>query len=261
MNTLLRPESGSPEFGGPEFGAGGVFDTPEAVARATADVVASVVAAHPNPVLTLPTGSTMKGLYGELRRRVAAGALDLSEVRGVQLDEYVGVGDDTPESFRAWLSEQLLTPAKIDRFLRLPSRAPTATSLASYEASLVALGGVDLAILGIGGNGHVAFNEPGSSADSRTRVVELNARTVRANRQYWSQPDAVPSQAVTQGIGTISEAKSLLLIATGTAKAEILAEALGGPITERVPASLIRNHPRLTVIADRDAAAVLDARH
>lgn len=234
-----------------------VFDTPAAAAVAAADVVTKLVAERDQPVITFPTGSTMEGLYAELRRRVTEEKLELDQVRGIQLDEYVGVDDETPESFRAWLSDRLLRPAGLDRFLRLPSLAPTPESLGSYEASLAALGGVDLAILGIGGNGHIAFNEPGSPADSRTRVVQLNARTQEANRRYWGDPTAVPSEAVSQGIGTIMEARAILLIATGPAKAGILADAFEGPITTEVPASILRGHPNVTVITDTDAAAKL----
>ncbi|GAA1692807.1 glucosamine-6-phosphate deaminase [Fodinicola feengrottensis] len=231
-----------------------IFDTPTEVAGAVADRLAEVLAQHPRPVITFPTGSTMLPVYREIVARSQTGQLDLRGVQGIQLDEYAGVDDHTEASFRAWLHEHLLAPTGITAFHTLPAHDPTPAALASYEQVIASYGGVDLAILGIGGNGHIAFNEPGSPADSRTRVVELDRRTRQANERYWTDSDAfVPTRAVTQGIGTILEAREVLLIATGAEKAEILHEALHGPVSEHVPASLIRSHPHAEVLADAAA--------
>lgn len=237
-----------------------IFDSPAEVAGAVADELGELLATKARPVITFPTGSTMLPVYDEIVARSKDGRLDLRGVQVIQLDEYAGVDDHTAASFRAWLREHLLDPTGITRFHTLPAHDPTASALVAYEDGIRALGGVDLAILGIGGNGHIAFNEPGSPADSRTRVVELDRRTRQANERYWTNTDAfVPTRAVTQGIGTILEARSILLIATGAEKADILHEALNGPVTEHVPASLIRSHPQAEVLADT-AAGVEDNR-
>jgi glucosamine-6-phosphate deaminase len=231
-----------------------IYDTPALVAGAVADRLGELLASNPRPVITFPTGSTMLPVYQEVVARSRAGQLDLTGVQVIQLDEYAGVSDHTEASFRAWLREHLLDPAGVTRFHTLPAADPTPAALAEYEQVIRSYGGVDLAILGIGGNGHIAFNEPGSPADSRTRVVELDLRTRQANERYWTDADAfVPTRAVTQGIGTIMEARSVLLIATGTEKAGILHEALHGPVTEKVPASLVRCHTDAEILADAAA--------
>jgi glucosamine-6-phosphate deaminase len=231
-----------------------IFDTPALVAGAVADRLGTLLAGNPRPVITFPTGSTMLPVYQEIVARSQAGQLDLRGVQVIQLDEYAGVDDDTEASFRAWLHEHLLDPTGITRFHTLPAHDPTPAALAEYEQAIRSYGGVDLAILGIGGNGHIAFNEPGSPADSRTRVVELDLRTRQANERYWTDADAfVPTRAVTQGIGTIMEARSVLLIATGKEKAGILHAALNGPVSEQVPASLVRCHEHAEILADSAA--------
>lgn len=209
--------------------------------------------------LGLPTGHTPLALYAEMRRRHAAGLLGPDQWRIVMLDDYFGGGEP---SFRSWLNEEVISPLHIagDRFLPIPAVPDGFTNIAAacanFEARLQSWGGCDLQILGLGGNGHIGFNEPGSTPDSRTRLVNLTTATARANSEYWPH-QRIPEQAVTQGIGTILQARRIGLLVRGAAKAAILAAALRGPVTEAVPASFLQLAPALSVVADEMAAAHL----
>ncbi len=238
-----------------------VVPTADDVARTAADIVTGVVAAKPNAVLALPTGSTPLGMFRELVRRIHAGEADFSQVRFFCLDEYLGVTRDDPNSLTGWLFREFFDPAHIDpdQVEIVPSEPedPIAEA-AAYEAKLAAAGGLDLAVLGIGENGHIAFNEPGSPVDSRTRVLELTPESQDQAAAYWKGVFPAPTHAMTIGVATILDARQILLIATGEAKAPILARALRGPITDDVPASHLRTAPdKLTVLIDQDAAAEL----
>lgn len=215
----------------------------DAFGPAAADLLLGLL---PDACLGLPTGHTPLPLYAELRRRGAAAW------RLVMLDEYLGEA-----RFQAWLREAIVAPLGIpeERFLPMPAAAAPG-ACEDFERRLRTWGGCDLQFLGLGANGHIGFNEPGSERDSRTRVVTLTPATARANAGYW--PNApVPEQAVTQGIGTILEARRHCLLVRGAAKAAILAAALRGPVTSAVPASFLQFSPALTVVADSAAAAGL----
>ena len=217
---------------------------PRAVAMAVADVVCGVVTDDPRAVLALPTGSTPLPAYRELARRRRLGHVSFSHVTVFLLDEYVGLAPDDPRSFRAFGERHLIEPLGLrgDRFFALQgSAADLPAECAAYEASITAAGGIALVVLGLGGNGHIAFNEPGSSPDSRTRVVQLASETIAPS---------LPSTAVTIGVGTIREARRVLLVATGSHKAAALTAAVCGPATTDLPASLLRGHEHLQVIAD-----------
>lgn len=209
--------------------------------------------------LGLPTGHTPLPLYAELRRRQAAGLLPITAWRIVMLDDYYGGGEP---SFHTWLNEEVIAPLGIadERFLRMPTLpgrfANIAAACDDFESRLRAWGGCDLQLLGLGANGHIGFNEPGSARESRTRLVTLTAATARANAEYWPQQQP-PQLAVTQGIGTILEARRIALLVRGADKAAILAAALQGSITRAVPASFLQTAPQLTVVADAAAAARL----
>jgi glucosamine-6-phosphate deaminase len=230
-------------------------------AEAGADLVADVLAAQRAPVLGVATGSSPLPLYRALSARVSRGRLDLSAASVVALDEYVGIPADHPQSYRTYVDRQITGPLRLDpRLVRLPDgTGDPEASAAAYERHLAELGRVDLQVLGLGHNGHLGFNEPGTAFDSTTHVVELSERTRRANARYFDDRlDAVPTRAVTQGLATIMRAGCLLVLVSGQSKAAALRAALQGPLTPDVPASLLREHPRVVVLADVGAAAELD---
>jgi glucosamine-6-phosphate deaminase len=240
-----------------------VVPTPDDVAQAAADIVTNVVAAKPDAVLALPTGSTPLGMFKELVRRIRAGDADFSRATFFCLDEYLGVSRDDPNSLTGWLFREFFDPAGIspNQVEIVPSEPgdPVAEA-AAYEASLAAAGGLDLAVLGIGENGHIAFNEPGSTVDSRTRVLDLTPESQAQAAAYWAGNFPAPTQAMTIGVATILDARQVLLIATGAAKAPILEQALLGPISDDVPASHLRTvSEKLTVLIDQAASGTLSS--
>ena len=229
-----------------------------AMGRAAADVVAATVARLPEAAIAVPTGTTPLPMFEELIDRVRRGVLDLSRVHVFCLDEYVDVAPTDPNSLTGWLTRVFLQPAGIsaDRVHALPATEPDLEAAARrYEAELAAHGGLELAVLGLGSNGHIAYNEPGSAANSRTRVTSLTAESIEQAEGYF-EGRAVPTRAMTVGVGTLLEARKLVLIVSGASKAEMLYRALREPMTEEVPASWLRlAGDRLTVIADEAAAA------
>lgn len=229
-----------------------------AVARFAADRLAALVGKKPDAVLGLATGSSPTGLYAELARRVAAGALDLSRVRGFALDEYVGIPREHPQSYAAVLDRSVGRPLGLASVC-VPDggRADLAAAAEDYERAIAAAGGIDLQLLGIGANGHIGFNEPTSSFASRTRIKTLAPRTRADNARFFASPSEVPTHCITQGLGTILEARSLLLVAQGAAKAEAVAAAVEGPLAAICPASALQLHRQATVVVDEAAAARL----
>jgi glucosamine-6-phosphate deaminase len=232
------------------------------LSRRAAGVIADLVLARPDAVVSLATGETPLGMYRVLIGWAESGRVDLSRLRFFMLDDYLGVAPDDQRSFYRWLREAIFDPAGVppEHIRMLPTLATDdqlAAACAAHEEALAAAGGLDFQLLGIGGNGHLGFNEPGSPASSRTRVVDLTASTLHDNARYWSAGMAVPSRALTMGLGTILGARQQLLLASGASKAEILARALEGPVTEDVPASLLQEASGAIVIADRAAASRL----
>jgi glucosamine-6-phosphate deaminase len=237
-----------------------VRPTPDDVARVAADVVAGVVARRPDAVLGVATGSSPVGVYAELARRVADGRLDLSGVTAFALDEYVGLPAGHPQAYAAVVARDVTGPLRLDPArVHVPDGAAADLEAAAedYERALADAGGVDVQLLGIGGNGHIGFNEPTSSFGSRTRMKTLTARTRADNARFFASPDEVPLHCLTQGLGTILGARRLLLVAQGEAKAEAVAAAVEGPLTSMCPGSALQLHPRATVVVDEAAAARL----
>ena len=237
-----------------------VAPSPEEVARAAADQVKRQLQARADSVLALPTGQTPVGLYAELSRRCRDEEMSFAEVRTFNLDEFVGMPADHPASFENFMMTHLFSHIDIDLAkVRLPNG--TAPNLEqecrAYEREIAAVGGIDLAIAGIGGNGHIAFNEPGTPFDARTRVVELTPQTIAAHAAEFGGADRVPRRAITMGTGTILAARRILLLALGPDKAEIVARAIDGPLSREVPASALQLHPNVLVILDRAAASRL----
>ncbi len=236
------------------------------IAVLAADTVEAVVRRKPAAVLGLATGSTPLPAYGELiRRREAGTAPSYATVTCFNLDEYVGL--PAPEagaheqSYRATIARELtdglgISPDQVNGPDPSPDGLPTAGE--RYEALIAAAGGIDLQFLGIGSDGHLAFNEPGSSLASRTRIKTLTAQTRKDNARFFGSPDEVPTHVLTQGIGTILQARHLLLIVTGESKADAVAAAVEGPVSASCPASALQLHPHVTVLVDQAAASRLD---
>ncbi|BCW68473.1 glucosamine-6-phosphate deaminase [Arthrobacter sp. NicSoilB4] len=231
-------------------------DTAAEAGFTAALLVAALVTAQPTAVLGLATGSSPQTLYEALERE----NVDLRRVRAFSLDEYLGLGHADPESYAQTIRRDVVERLGLDPALvRTPDGLADdpRQEAAEYERSIRDAGGIDLQILGIGSNGHLAFNEPPSAFDSRTRVVELAQRTRQDNARFFRAAADVPTHAITQGLGTIFEARQLLLIAHGEGKAQAVARAVEGPVTEDFPASLIQRHPRATLVLDGAAASRL----
>lgn len=235
-----------------------VEDAPRA-ARVVADLLENVIRSRPDAVLALPTGRTPLRLYDELAERNRVGRIDFHRVRTFNLDEWVGANRDSAGSYARFMDEHFFSRVNLQpRNCQIPdgSRSDLGAECARYERLIREAGGIDLAILGIGRNGHIGFNEPGTPFDSRTHVVEVTAETRLANR--WSFPDGrVPTRAMTVGIGTILDARQIVLLATGGAKANVLRCLLEDPIDPSFPASALRLHPCVHLVADSLAAARL----
>lgn len=233
-----------------------VCDDYAALSQRAAAIVVDLVKAKPDAVLGLPTGSTPIGFYDAL---VASG-ISLARVRTFNLDEYLGLPQNHPESYYSFMKKHLYdrTDLKPEN-CHIPSgmAADPAAECRRYEEAILAAGGLDILLLGVGHNGHIGFNEPGAPWDAGTRIVELAERTRQANARFFASIDQVPTRAVTMGIGTILKARRLLLLAAGSGKAEIVKELVEGTPRVGVPATALQTHPDATVLLDRAAAAKL----
>lgn len=232
-----------------------IVESADAGGALAADAIEQLVAGHPDAVLGLATGSTPLTTWRALANRGA----DLSRVRGFALDEYLGLPAGHPQSYRAVLEREVVGPLGMDPALvRVPFEGgPVDSAGEDYERAIVAAGGVDLQVLGIGRTGHIGFNEPGSSFASLTRVKTLTEQTRRDNARFFASIDEVPRHCVTQGLGTILRARHLVLLAFGESKADAIAGAVEGPVTASLPGSAVQLHPRVTVIVDEAAASKL----
>lgn len=225
-----------------------------------ASIFAQQIQDNPATVLGLATGSTPLTTYAALAKAVREEGIDVSRVRGFALDEYLGVPPGHPESYRSVITREVVEPLGLnpDHVFTPRGTGPDITQAgAEYEAMIAEAGGIDLQILGIGSNGHVGFNEPGSSLASTTRIKALAEQTRKDNARFFASPEEVPTHCITQGLGTILRARQLVLLAFGANKAQAVAAALEGPVSAAVPGSVIQQHPRTTVIIDEDAAVNL----
>jgi glucosamine-6-phosphate deaminase len=230
--------------------------TPEAASRVAAAIVAGVMRSKPNPVLGLATGQTPLRLYREL----IAMRLDWRQVRTFNLDEYVGLAREHPQSFHSAMQANLFQHVNIDPAnVRIPDGMTTdiPAHCASYEAAIRGAGGIDVQILGIGTDGHIGFNEPSSSLASRTRIKTLTGQTRRDNAAAFGGESRVPRHVITMGIGTIMDARQVVLLAFGEGKARAIAAAVEGPVAAMTPASALQLHPIVKVCVDEPAARLL----
>ncbi|MEX5297585.1 glucosamine-6-phosphate deaminase [Kocuria sp. CPCC 205292] len=241
-----------------------IVPTAADVGTHAADVVAARIAEQPDTVLGVATGSSPVGIYRELARRRAEGSLELGRLTCFALDEYVGLPPGHPRSYAAYLDREIARSWGLPSSrVRVPeaSRPDLAEAAEEYEQAIAAAGGIDLQILGIGTNGHIGFNEPISSLSSRTRVTALSAQTRADNARFFDSPGAVPTHCLTQGLGTILDARRVLLVAQGERKAAAVAAAVEGPVAARCPASVLQFHPHATLVLDEAAASALTLPH
>ncbi|OHB81512.1 MAG: glucosamine-6-phosphate deaminase [Planctomycetes bacterium RBG_16_64_12] len=240
-----------------------ICDEYEQLSRAAAKTVAKTLNSKPNAVMGLATGSTPLGLYQELVRMHKEEGLDFSQVTTFNLDEYVGLPNNHPQSYHYFMSENLFNHVNIPRQnVYIPSGTTDNYEAFCkwYEQRIVDCGGIDLQVLGIGTDGHIAFNEPSSSLGSRTRIKTLAKQTIEDNARFFDNPDDVPVYAITMGVGTILEARKIILLASGESKAEAIAAAIEGPVTSMCTASALQLHADTIFFLDRAAAGRLNMR-
>src|SRR5690348_8364784 len=240
-----------------------VMPSYEAMSLAAAKLVADVLNAKPNAVLGMATGSTPLGVYKELVRMHRDEGLDFAQITTFNLDEYVGLQRQHPQSYHYFMHENFFRHVNVaPGNIYIPSG--TTSNYRSfcewYEHRIKDCGGIDVQILGIGSDGHIAFNEPGSSLSSRTRLKTLAKQTIDDNARFFERREDVPVYAITMGVGTILDARKLVLVASGKAKAKAIAQAIEGPVTSMVTASALQLHRDAIVIVDEEAAAGLAMR-
>ena len=236
-----------------------IIDTKENCAKLAAQEYKKLLNDKPDCILGLATGSTPEDLYKELIALVNAGEISFKQVKSYNLDEYVGLTGEHPQSYRYFMDDKLFNHVDIDKN---NTHVPNGIDIddekaAQYDKEIEAAGGIDLQLLGVGNNGHIAFNEPGSALDSVTHVVKLTQSTLEANKRFFDSIEDVPTHAVCMGIKTIMNARKIILMAYGKSKASAMAAAIKGKIDLNVPASILQLHPDCTIYMDEEAASEL----
>lgn len=234
------------------------------MSRKAANIISAQIIMKPDAVLGLATGSTPVGTYQQLIQWYQKGDLDFSEIRSVNLDEYKGLAPDNDQSYAYFMRNNLFDHVNIKpENTNIPNGLETDIALecSRYNNVIQSLGGIDLQLLGIGGNGHIGFNEPSDAFESGTHCVKLTDNTIQANARFFETIDEVPKFAYTMGIKNIMQAKSILLVASGASKADALYRSLFGPITPEVPASILQLHNHVSVVADEEALSIIKEKH
>lgn len=235
-----------------------IEDNYDAMSVRAAGIIAAEVTVNPACVLGLATGTTPIGIYEQLIRKYEQGELDFSEVTTVNLDEYCGLDGNSPHSYRYFMNHTLFDHINIDKdntFVPDGMTKDMEETCENYDALIESMGGTDLQLLGLGQNGHIGFNEPGEFI-AETHPVELSENTIKANARLFDDISQVPTMAVTMGLKSIMSARTVLLVVNGKQKSMALKKALFGPITPKVPASILQLHPNLIVVADKEALPV-----
>ena len=231
------------------------------MSRKAANIISAQVIMKPDCVLGLATGGTPVGTYEKLVERYNEGDLDFSEVTSVNLDEYRGLPKEHPQSYWYFMNENLFSKVNIDPAkTNLPdgTNLDTAAECARYNGIIHKLGGIDLQLLGIGPNGHIGFNEPGQAFELETHCIDLAPTTIEANKRFFDgNEELVPKQAYTMGIKTIMQARKVLVVANGKAKAQAVKDAVTGPVTPACPGSILQLHPDCILVADEEALSLL----
>ena len=237
-----------------------IFPDPASIADYVSNLLIDKIKSKPDAVLGLATGGTMEPVYARFVEQVRHQQVDVSRLTSFNLDEYVGLNPDHPKSYSAYMREHLFRHLRFDKTrLYLPDgQAPDLDQHSrEYSALMEQCGGIDLQLLGVGGNGHIGFNEPGTSFDSRCHVVQLSERTRIDNSRFFEGNAIVPASAITMGMYEIMQAREIVLVATGEAKAEIVAEWYQHEVTEAIPFTVLKRHARARVILDEAAASRL----
>lgn len=232
----------------------------EGMSRKAADIVSARVILNPNCVLGLATGSTPVGMYKQLVERYKSGELDFSKVKTVNLDEYVGLAPTHKQSYRYFMQTNLFDHINIDpKNTHVPDgiTADPEEECRRYNRVLGSFGGIDIQVLGLGHNGHIGFNEPGEAFEKDTHVVNLQQSTIDANSRFFTSRKEIPLKAITMGIKSIMQARLILMMVSGYDKADIVKAAFTGPITPRVPASVLQIHPNVIIVGDEAALSKL----
>lgn len=225
------------------------------LSQQAARIVAKAILANPGLVLGLATGDTPRGMYRYLVAFYREGLLDFSQITSFNLDEYVGIDPHDPHSYHFYMQENLMGQVNIppeNVHIPLGVAADLLEECRQFEQAIERVGGIELQVLGLGENGHIGFNEPGADWGSTTHLVELTEETRRANSRFFSPGEEIPKKALTMGIKTIMQASQILLLVSGERKGVTLAEVLFGPVTPRVPASVLQLHPKVTVLVDQN---------
>lgn len=233
-----------------------------AMSLKAARILSAQIILHPRSVLGLATGSTPEGIYRHLVEWARDGILDFSNITTINLDEYMGLSPEHPQSYRRYMQDHLLSHINIQAGnIHIPNGLETDMDgeCRRYEAIIEQVGGIDLQLLGMGHNGHIGFNEPGEAFRPETHAVTLSDATIQANRRFFEQESDVPRRAYTMGIRAIMQAKRIVVVVSGQEKAPMVKEAFGGPITPRVPASVLQLHPNVTLVADNAALSAFDS--
>lgn len=226
------------------------------LSRKAANIISAQIIMKPDSCLGLATGSSPIGAYRQLVEWYEKGDLDFSEITSVNLDEYVGLSADDPQSYAYFMNHHLFEHVNIRKdHINIPNglALDSTAECARYNQVISSLGGIDLQLLGIGANGHIGFNEPGAAFEKETHRVQLKEETIQANSRFFDSIEDVPKYAYSMGIKNIMQAKHILLVAYGIQKADALQKALFGPVTPEVPASILQLHNHVTIIADEAA--------
>ncbi len=228
------------------------------MSRMAANIISAQVIMKPNCVLGLATGSTPIGTYEQLIRWYKKGDLDFSEVTTINLDEYKGLSPDNSQSYRYFMNTNFFNHININKdktYIPDGLEMDSDKACNDYNKIIRQNGGVDLQLLGLGNNGHIGFNEPGEAFEKETHCVKLSHSTVEANSRFFENIDEVPKEAYTMGIKAIMQAKKIIVVVNGSGKADIVKEAFFGPVTPKVPASVLQLHNDVTLIGDKEALA------
>ena len=237
-----------------------VMKTPEEIGKAAAALFAAKIISNPNCILGMATGSTPLSTYNALIDLYNSGAVSFETVRTFNLDEYVGIDRSHEQSYYRFMFDNLFSKVNIKpENVKVPvgQSDNLDNECTSYDAAIDAAGGIDLQILGIGNNGHIAFNEPCEVFPFGTHIVELTPSTIEANTRFFNSADEVPKKAISMGIGSIMKAKEIMIIATGAAKADAVNKMINGDVDPQVPASVLQLHPNVTIFLDEAAASAL----
>ncbi|MBE5958573.1 MAG: glucosamine-6-phosphate deaminase [Lachnospiraceae bacterium] len=231
------------------------------MSRMAANIISAQIIMKPKCVLGLATGSTPLGTYAQLIDWYNKGDLDFSEVTSINLDEYKGLSPENDQSYRYFMNKNLFDHINIDKnrtFVPDGLELDSDKACADYNAIIRDSGGVDLQLLGLGNNGHIGFNEPGEAFEKETHCVKLAQSTVEANSRFFDNIDDVPKEAYTMGIKAIMQAKKIVVVVNGAGKAQIVKEAFFGPVTPKVPASVLQLHNDVTIVGDAEALSLID---